>query len=368
MYRLLRARVGLFQHSKQTTEYLPRFFAFKYVKTTFVSQQTQTINQTYMKSLIPSLLALGLISSNASAQLLIDFNSTTQDGGPHNEAGYQSYSAGHEVAADFTSQNFDALFSISGAATVSVTPTWNNTTDNRVQQMIDRGAANDANWVGNNINLLTDWLGTDSRTANGGNGDYDGTTGTPTFLILTLGGLPTGTYDWLGTDSRTANGGNGDYDGTTGTPTFLILTLGGLPTGTYDWLSFHHDTEHMNTRFTIEVSVDGGSTYGTASNFRMTDSTPGGTPSSGAEVTGAIDPDPHNLTSTARLSFGANGSDSVVLRFTPLANNVAANGGGVHQTFFGINGFELVQVPEPSSIALMLIAGAGGLLFFRRKK
>lgn len=329
MYRLLRARVGLFQHSKQTTEYLPRFFAFKYVKTTFVSQQTQTINQTYMKSLIPSLLALGLISSNASAQLLIDFNSTTQDGGPHNEAGYQSYSAGHEVAADFTSQNFDALFSISGAATVSVTPTWNNTTDNRVQQMIDRGAANDANWVGNNINLLT---------------------------------------DWLGTDSRTANGGNGDYDGTTGTPTFLILTLGGLPTGTYDWLSFHHDTEHMNTRFTIEVSVDGGSTYGTASNFRMTDSTPGGTPSSGAEVTGAIDPDPHNLTSTARLSFGANGSDSVVLRFTPLANNVAANGGGVHQTFFGINGFELVQVPEPSSIALMLIAGAGGLLFFRRKK
>ncbi len=282
-----------------------------------------------MKSLIPSLLALGLISSNASAQLLIDFNSTTQDGGPHNEAGYQSYSAGHEVAADFTSQNFDALFSISGAATVSVTPTWNNTTDNRVQQMIDRGAANDANWVGNNINLLT---------------------------------------DWLGTDSRTANGGNGDYDGTTGTPTFLILTLGGLPTGTYDWLSFHHDTEHMNTRFTIEVSVDGGSTYGTATSHRMTDSTPAGTPSSGAEVTGAIDPDPHNLASTAHLSFGANGSDSVVLRFTPLANGDLASGGGVHQTFFGINGFELVQVPEPSSIALMLIAGAGGLLFFRRKR
>ena len=40
-------------------------------------------------------------TASAPAELLIDFNSTTQDGGPHNEAGYQAYDAGHEVAADF---------------------------------------------------------------------------------------------------------------------------------------------------------------------------------------------------------------------------------------------------------------------------
>ena len=30
--------------------------------------------------------------------LMIDFNSTTQDGGPHNQAGFQPYDAGHEMA------------------------------------------------------------------------------------------------------------------------------------------------------------------------------------------------------------------------------------------------------------------------------
>ena len=39
-----------------------------------------------------------------------------------------------------------------------------NTTDNRVQQMIDRGAGNDAQWLGSNLDLLTDFIGIDTRT------------------------------------------------------------------------------------------------------------------------------------------------------------------------------------------------------------
>ena len=45
------------------------------------------------------------------------------------------------MAADFVTKTYSAF-----GTTVSVTPAWPNTTDNRVQQMIDRGAGNDNNW------------------------------------------------------------------------------------------------------------------------------------------------------------------------------------------------------------------------------
>jgi hypothetical protein len=52
----------------------------------------------------------------------------------------------------------------------------------------------------------------------------------------------------------------------------------------------------------------------------------------------------------------------VVIRLTPLGNA----GTGVHTMFVGINGFELDQVPEPSSL-LMLLAG-GLFLGVRRRR
>jgi hypothetical protein len=60
--------------------------------------------------------------------------------------------------------------------------------------------------------------------------------------------------DWLGTETRTASGGNGNFDGVNGTPTYLTLTLSGLGAGEYDRTSYHHDTESMNTDFTLEPS------------------------------------------------------------------------------------------------------------------
>ena len=259
--------------------------------------------------------------------LRIDFNSTNQDGGPHNQAGFEPYDAGHEVAADFVTKTYSAF-----GTTVSVTPDWPNTTDNRVQQMIDRGGGNDANWDN------TD-------------GDLD---------LVT---------DWLGIDTRTGNGGNGNWDGTTGTPTYMTLTLGGLPAGTYDWKSFHHDTENVHGDFVVDISTDGGTTWEALPNGLMTDSTSGGSPGSeGFDPAGPwTGPDADLLPSTYLTSFIADGTNDVLLRFAPLANT------GVHRQIWGINGFELSQapaiIPEPSTFALAALGLLGlGLVGCRRRR
>ena len=246
----------------------------------------------FPKAVRPSaiLLTLALLSV-ANARLKVDFNSRTQDGGPHNQQGWEPYDAGHEVAADFITQSYAAF-----GATVSVTPSWPNTTDNRVQQMIDRGAGNDGNW-------------------NNAAGDLD---------LVT---------DFIGIDTRTGNGGNGDWDGTTGTPTYMTLAIGGLPAGDYNWTSFHHDTEHVHGPFSIEISTDGGASFTQLLDGVMTDSTPGGTPDSLATEVG---PDAYTLSSTYTMSFTANGTDDVVMRFAPYS------GIGVHRQIWGMNGFEIV--------------------------
>lgn len=267
-------------------------------------------------------------SAIASAQpLLVDFNST-QGGPAENEAGYQAYDAEHEVIASFGPRSYPAF-----GTDVTITPAWPNTEAATVQQAIDRGAANDANWVGNKLSLLTDWIGVDSRTAQGGNGDWDRTGATM--------------------------------------PTYMTLSLAGLPSGPYSWLSYHHDTEHMWSDFQVEVSTDGGATYSAPLDLQMTDSTPMGTPDSAlglvGPLTGSLEPDPAALPSTARLMFTSDGANDVVLRFAPFVDGVDPV--EVHKQFFGINGFELALVPEPSAIVLCIVAGLGLLpMVLRRRK
>ena len=124
--------------------------------------------------------------------LAVDFNSTNQDGPAHNQDGYRAYDAAHEVSNTFTTMSYDVVFPFTGAATVSVTPEWPNTTDPRVRQAIDRSLTFDMNWMGDKLDLLTDFIGSDSRTANGGNGDFDGVTGTPTYMTLSVERPPGG--------------------------------------------------------------------------------------------------------------------------------------------------------------------------------
>ncbi|MFP6859556.1 MAG: LamG-like jellyroll fold domain-containing protein [Roseibacillus sp.] len=250
--------------------------------------------------------ACGPLSGQA---LLIDFNSNQNAGGSsvgfdpqdapsaHLETGYQGYHADHEVAAEFSLGTYSAF---GGVNNITILPSWPDTTDPRVMQSIDRGGGNDANWGGTKLDLIT---------------------------------------DWIGADSRPGQGGNGVYDGVTGMPTRLILTISGLPFGNYSWRSYHHDTEHMNGEFIMEVSTDEGATFVQVGGVhRVTDSTPGGSPASPMTYNGTTDPasgDPADLPSTIETSFTATGVDDVLIRFTPHST------AQVHQAFLVVNGFEL---------------------------
>lgn len=265
---------------------------------------------------VATVVVVFAVTANAQ-NLNIDFNSTSQDGGPTNNEGFQAYDAGHEVAEDFDTKSYSAFGTM-----VGVTPDWPNTTDNRVRQMIDRGAGNDANWMDSDLAGVTDWLGIDTRTGNGGNGNWDGTDGTPTYMTLTLSGLPENEYSWTG---------------------------------------FHQDTENVHGNFAVWLSTDGGATFAQLADGYMSDSSPGGNPESATLVT-----DFAGMTAAGSLyatTFDATGSDDVVLQFAPYAGSL---GDAVHNQIWGINGFQLSVVPEPSGLPLMLL-GVVALLGCRHR-
>lgn len=288
---------------------------------------------------LTALTALGLFCSLCHGQLLIDFNSTNQDGGPNNDTagGFSAYDAGHEVADDFVTQTYSAF-----GTDIGVTPSWPNTTDNRVQQMIDRGAGNDANWM-----------------------DADTDLEASPVPILGLNFVT----DFLGTDTRTGNGGNGDWDGTDGTPTYLNIALSGLPANSYTWQSAHIDTENLHGEFQVNVSVDGGANFSALPNGRLVNSSPGGNPN--AVESGFLDALIQDSTMAAlggavyTADFMADGTNDVVIQFAPLSQNA------VHRQIFAVNGFVLSEsavVPEPSTNALMVVAAFGLFGIARRRR
>ncbi|MEM9657387.1 MAG: dockerin type I domain-containing protein [Planctomycetota bacterium] len=242
-------------------------------------------------------LAVLICRPAPAQQLFIDFNSTSQDNGPHPDPDYQSYDAAHETPDDFVTQEYDAF-----GATVGVTPAWPNTTGANVQQMIDRGSGFDDNWTDTNIDLVT---------------------------------------DWLGIDTRTGNMGNGDWDGASGTPTYMTLTLSGLPSNPYAWKSYHHDTEHVHAFFEVMLSTDGGTTFTKLDDGYMSDSAAGGNPDSATDGSPGLITDFEGMLDAGSIYetvFTADGVNDVVFQFAPYSGVL---GSAVHNQLFGINGFEL---------------------------
>lgn len=247
---------------------------------------------------IRHIISLLSLTGFANAQLLVDFNSSTQDGGPNNESGYQPFTAPHEGSTPPVGVTYPAF-----GSSVTVTPSWPNSTSPNVRQFIDRNSGNDSNWGSSTVNLLT---------------------------------------DWIGCDCRTGNGGNGNFDGTIGTPTYLILTLADLPAGNYSWRSFHHDTENINSDFQVEYSVNGGSTYTDLPGiFTITDSTDGGTPESAQRYSDSTHTK-DTLPSTVNFTFTVGSGQDVLVRFAAHAT------GQVHNDFFLMNGFEVESTAPPT--------------------
>jgi hypothetical protein len=150
----------------------------------------------------------------------------------------------------------------------------------------------------------------------------------------------------------------------TGTPTYMTLTLAGLSASPYNWTSYHHDTENVHGDFSVELSLDGGANFTQLADGYMSDGSEGGNPdSTDAPFPGPqTGPDADSLLSTYSTSFVADGVNDVVFRFAPYSNTA------VHRQIWGINGFALEQVPEPSSVALALMGVAFAALGLLRRR
>lgn len=276
--------------------------------------------------------------------LLVDFNSNQDNGGDsttagppeasvanHNQPGWSSYHANHEVSAEFGTATYGSI---------TVTPDWPNTNNNNVEQMIDRGTQSTV--------APFNATGSFDATWNNAAGDLN---------LIT---------DWLGIDTRTSNGGNGNWDGVTGTPTYMTLRLGGLNNAIYNWTSFHHDTENVHGFFSVELSTDGGASYVKLPDGYMSDGTAGGfPPSTDPGFLGPqVGPDASTLISTYQTTFIADGVNDVVFRFAPYSNT------DVHRQLWGINGFVLEEtpIPEPSTVALAVLGAAGLAWQLRRRR
>lgn len=279
------------------------------------------------------LLALTLTVGSVHGQdLWIDFNSSTQDNGPHNHPDYQPYTAAHEVPEDFDTKEYAAF-----GTTVSFTPSWPDTTDNRVMQAIDRGTQGEVDAVTGEYSL-TDQDGFPIV----GSWDLNWFAGDQLSVEEDMTGNIDVITDWIGADSRIANGGNGDFDGENGDPTRMLFTLSGVPAGEYNWVSFHHDTEFMIGRYWFDYSVDGGNTFLPVGDreFQISKSSAGGNPASDEVSIGSDDDfvpiDLKDLPSTVTFDFAATGED-IVMQFTPLSEIA------VHAQFAVVNAFQLTQ-------------------------
>ncbi|MFT6241070.1 MAG: hypothetical protein ACJAQT_003165 [Akkermansiaceae bacterium] len=280
-----------------------------------------------MRSLSSALAVFIASQSISSAQFWVDFNSTQGGGGSpvpddpadptnafHQEPDFMCYHAAHEDPTTQITASYEVDFANTGMSTVTMTPEWPNTDVSSVQQSIGRVDGQADTWIGNNVNLLR---------------------------------------DWIGADTRTGQSGNGAWDGTTGTPTYFQLRFAGLPQASYEMTAFFHDVEHMNSDFTIEVSSDGGTTFGEPIVGRMTNSLSGGNPAENEVLSGTapnVDGgDPLELSSTQVFSFDSVGGEELVLRIAALSK-----GSAVHSEFVGLNGFKLQQGDASNVLGLVI--------------
>lgn len=264
-----------------------------------------------------SLAVIGALTMGANGALSLDFgNGLVEDG-------FVAFETPQEAAGTGALQSFGTSFANTGAATVDVSATWPNTASLAVRNSIVRGTGNNATWTGaTGQGLVQDWLGSDTRA------------------------------------------GNGNWDGTTGTPTFLNISLGNLPAGEYSWTSYHHDTENIHTFFSVAVDTGGGLTV--LADGYGTDGSAGGSPDSETDGSPgrAFDFDDMEARgSIYRTTFVADGTNDVTLQFAPYSGAIASS---VHNQFFFINGFELEQVPEPGTSLLSVIGVV--VLGLRRKR
>jgi hypothetical protein len=136
------------------------------------------------------------------------------------------------------------------------------------------------------------------------------------------GTLPELMRDWVGVDSRAAEGANGPAGNTFDSPTNLTFTLTGLPAGSYQYRAYHHDVAGIQGTFELTIT-DATRTDASLGDFQMTT---GGNPvfdATGNTGTAGVD--------AATLSFAAGnappaGAETRTLFAGNIGQAVVANG------------------------------------------
>jgi hypothetical protein len=220
--------------------------------------------------------------------LLIDFTNNGNQGGPQVMNGYQAYVANHEVLGEVDhTQVFPAF-----GTDITFTVEYPDSTTNTVRQMINRTDGSAANYIGEKVSLVRDWIGIDARAGQGGNG-------------IDL-------------------------------PTTMTFTLAGLPAGRYQYRAYHHDTEFQHGPFTLAVEDAGGARD--LGGFAMTASTNNATNNPSPANPGAGQ-GPETLSSTVTFILESDGADPVIITYRNIESSI------LYETFLGVNGFELTVAP-----------------------
>lgn len=132
---------------------------------------------------------------------------------------------------------------------------------------------------------------------------------------------------WVGMDTRTAQGG-------IGVGTTMRLTLTGLATNTdYTLTSYHFDTHDQTGTFT--TSASGATVY----------------TSGRANLVSTIDPSLYQYD----FDLTSDGSGTATIDYVSVSGS-----------WIAMNGFDVVAVPEPAALGLIVAVG-GGILFVRRR-
>ncbi|MES2707505.1 MAG: hypothetical protein V4726_12985 [Verrucomicrobiota bacterium] len=237
------------------------------------------------------------------AGLLIDFSHGPavvggQAAGTQLMNGYQTFTADHEINGSVDRTEIYPAF----GSQVSLKVAFPDTTGAGVKQLINRPDGNNANYKGEKVDLLRDWIGIDARLASGGRG-------TEEFTSMTF-------------------------------------TLTGLPAGNYQYRSYSHDTELQHPDFEVGIADAVGTR--TEGPFTMTASTNNAT-TNPAPVNPGLGEGPEILPSTVTVAVRSDGTNPVVITYRCRE---AAGTASV----FGVNGFELTGTGAVTEVPLKFSA------------